>query len=133
MRHVLTCAMMAVLAAGQAAAKPSLRDVRVVEDGLFAIVVADKIRSECGSISARMLRAYAELRRLYEYARAQGYSEAEIDAYVNADAEQKRMDAKRDAYLTQVGVVQSDPETYCAAGRAEIDKSSRIGSLLRAW
>ena len=42
-----------------------------------------------------------------------------------------RMRAQRDAYLAERGVVKSDPETYCAAGRAEIRNGSRIGALLR--
>ena len=35
------------------------------------------------------------------------------------------------AYLAANGVVVGQPETYCALGRNEIEKSSQIGSLLR--
>lgn len=115
-----------------ALAKPSLRDVSVVEGGLFTISVADKIRRECGSISGRIFKARGKLKAMYAKAREMGYSEAEIEQYVNADAEKKRMRAKRDAYLRTQGVVKSDPATYCAAGRAEIGKSSQIGALLKA-
>lgn len=132
MRRIIIYTLAASLMAGSALAKPSLREVEQVENGLFSIVVADKIRRECTSISARFLRARSELRRLYEFARTQGYSEEEIEAYVNADSEKKRMEAKRDAYLRTRGVVKSNSETYCAAGRAEIQKSSQIGTLLRA-
>ena len=115
-----------------ASAKPALSEVAVVENGLFQISVADKIRRECGSISGRIFKARSHLKALYAKAREMGYSEEEIEQYVNADAEKKRMRAKRDAYLQTQGVVKSDPKTYCAAGRAEIGKSSRIGALLKA-
>ncbi len=122
----------AVLASGTAMAKPSLRDVAGIEDGLFAVSVADKIRRECDTISGRFIKARSVLLGLYETAREQGYSDDEIDAYVNAKSEKNRMRAKRDKYLAGQGVVKSDPTTYCAAGRAEIRKSSQIGALLRA-
>lgn len=131
MRGLLILSLVSALAAGGAVAKPSLRDVEPVETGLFAIAVADKIRRECSAISGRLIRAHGEMRALYDLARSRGYSEAEIEAYVNAEAEKQRMRAKRDAYLAERGVVKSDPETYCAAGREEIRKATRIGVLLR--
>ncbi len=115
-----------------ALAKPSLRSVERVENGLFSIVVADKIRKECSSISGRMVRAMTRMQNLADHAQDLGYSEREIRAYVNSDAEKARMKAKRDAYLANKGVVKSDPATYCAAGRVEIQNSTEIGALLRA-
>jgi hypothetical protein len=41
------------------------------------------------------------------------------------------MRAKGEAYLRAQGVVAGDPQSYCAVGRKEIQKASRIGSLLR--
>lgn len=125
---------LAALAAAStaAASKPSLQSVTEVENGLFAVAVADKIRRECGDISGRFMKARSVLSDLYDRARAQGYSDDEIEAYVASDAQKNRMRAKRDAYLAGQGVVKSDPASYCAAGRAEINKSSQIGTLLRA-
>ena len=111
--------------------KPTLQSVPVVEDGLFNVSVADKIRRECGDISGRYLKARAVLSDLYEIARGEGYTDEEIEAYVSSEEQKNRMRAKRDAYLVGQGVVKSNPASYCAAGRAEIDKSSQIGALLR--
>ena len=123
----------ALASASVAGATPTtLQAVTEVEDGLFTVSVADKIRRECGSLSGRFFKARGMLRDLYDTARAQGFSDEEIEAYVESDAQKSRMRAKRDAYLAAQGVVKSDPATYCAAGQAEIRKSSQIGALLRA-
>ena len=61
-----------------------------------------------------------------------GYSDAEIRAYVESDAEKARMRAKGEKFLASKGVDKNNPETFCAFGRAEIEKSSAIGALLKA-
>jgi len=133
MRTTVTIGMMCLcLATTGGAAKTSLRDVARVENGLFHIAVADKIRKECDAISGRVMKALGQMRALSDYALGLGYSEDEIRAYVKDEREKNRMSAKRDAYLRAKGVVQSDPETYCAAGRAEIQNATEIGALLRA-
>lgn len=132
MRKLVAVAVILSLSSTGVMAKPSLRNVGVVEDGLFAISVADKIRKECDTISGRVLKAMGQMRKLADHARDLGYMDDEIKTYVDSRTEKSRMRAKRDAYLTKQGVVNSQPETYCAAGRAEIQKSSRIGALLKA-
>ncbi len=119
------------LTAVAAQAKPHLRDVAEVDDGLLAIGLADEIRKTCPDISARMIKAYRFINDIRNRARALGYSEAEIDAYRKSDAEKARLKAEGKAYLTANGVVEGQPETYCALGRMEIQKSSQIGALLK--
>ena len=132
MKNILKISLVGVLMAGGAAAKPSLRDVTVIEEGLFTITVADKIRRECGTIAGRLFKAQRKMREMADHAVSLGYTEAEIRAYVDSGTEKTRMRARRDAYLSSKGVVKSSPETYCAVGRSEIQKSSQIGGLLRA-
>lgn len=134
MRNVMVLSVLTVLTvltAGVAQARPALQDVEKIENGLFAIAVADKIRRECDGISGRLFRARRVLRDLADHATGLGYSDAEIRTYVDSDVEKTRMRARRDAYLSDQGVVKSDPSTYCAVGRTEIQKSSDIGGLLR--
>ena len=81
--HIITALMISVLSVAApnfASAKASLQTVTEVENGLFAISVADKIRRECGSISGRLMKAHGRLRALYAVARDAGYSDAEIAA-----------------------------------------------------
>ena len=131
---ILALTVVAALAAAPAAvaSKPSLQQVDDIENGLLAVAVADKIRRECGAISGRFFEARRVLNRLYRIASANGYSDIEVETYVASHTQRDRMRVKRDAYLAGQGVVKSDPSSYCAAGRAEIDKSSQIGALLRA-
>jgi hypothetical protein len=132
MRNVVIAVVSMALLAGPVAAKPPLRDVAAVDDALLVLGLADRIRKECPDISARMFRALGYLNNIQQTAKSLGYSDAEIDAYRKSDAEKARMKARGAAYLKANGVDTSDPQSYCTLGRAEIQKSSRIGSLLRA-
>ena len=113
-------------------AKPPLREVSEIDDALLDMGVADIIRKNCPDISARMLRAVKMAWDLKGRATELGYSDAEIDAYIDSDAEKARMKARGAAFFKAKGVDTSDPQSYCALGREEIQKSSRIGSLLKA-
>lgn len=113
-------------------AKPPLRDVPEIDDALFDLGLADQIRKNCSTINARMLKAISYVNRVEQRAKALGYSKAEIEAYTDSDAEKDRLRAKARTFFRTRGVDPSDPESYCAVGLEEIQKSSRIGSLLRA-
>lgn len=131
MRKLLAILGAFALSAGMATGKEPLRSVKSVDDAVFDVAVADKIRRECPDLAPRLIKAYALYRETRQLARSLGYSDAEIDAYADSDTEKARMRAKGEAYLRAQGVVPSDPQSYCAAGRKEIQKASRIGSLLR--
>ena len=132
MRNVLIAVVSVALLASTVAAKSPLRDVAAVDGALLDLGLADKIRKECPDISARMIRAISYLNNIQQTARSLGYTDAEIDAYRKSPEEKARMKARGAAYLEANGVDTSDPQSYCTLGRAEIQKSSRIGSLLRA-
>lgn len=120
------------LLAGPVAAKPPLREVAQIDDALLEIGIADAIRKNCPSIDARLLRATRMLWNIKGQANDLGYSDAEIDAYRKSDAEKDRLKARGAAFFKARGVDTSDPQSYCRLGKAEIQKQSRIGSLLRA-
>lgn len=107
-------------------------DLPKVRDGLTAVAAANEIRQNCDDISARVIRAYSLIRSLESFARSQGYSKAEIDAYVDSKSEKAALEARAKAYLTQNGVDPSRPATYCSVGRSEIAKETAVGRLLSA-
>ncbi|MEX0369481.1 MAG: DUF5333 domain-containing protein [Tateyamaria sp.] len=129
--RAMTMALILSLTAGIASAKPHLRDVPEIDGTILAVGIADEIRKNCPDISARMFKAISLVNGLKGRARALGYSDAEIDAYRSSDAEKARLKAKRAAYLEQAGAALGQTDSYCAVGRAEIEKGGQIGALLR--
>lgn len=117
--------------AAPAQALPPLRDVPEVDDGLMMVAIADQIRKSCDGIDARMVRAYTTLSSLKRLARARGYSDAEIEAYVTSKDEKARMKAKATAWLSARGVNAADTTQLCAFGRDQIKADSAIGRLLK--
>lgn len=115
-----------------AAAKPPLREVAYVDNGLFEIAVADVIRKGCSDIDARLFRAIGVLRDLKNHALSLGYTDAEIDAYVDSDVEKDRMRARGAKLFETRGVNPENPDDLCRMGREEIAKNSPVGKLLRA-
>ncbi|AXI46086.1 hypothetical protein C1J03_08685 [Sulfitobacter sp. SK012] len=132
MRGLLIAFGVMAILANPVAAKPPLRDVPKIDNALLDLGIADIIRKQCPDISARMLKALNYVWGLKAEAGRLGYTDAEIDAYIDSDAEKTRMRARGDEFFKARGVETSDPQSYCALGRAEIQKSSRIGSLLKA-
>ena len=132
MRKLMIVLMSAALLAGPVSAKQPLREVSSIDDALLDLGVADIIRKNCPNISARKIKAFNYMMALKAQANGMGYSDTEIRAYIKNDAEKDRMRARGAAFFQSKGVDTSSPQSYCALGRAEIQKSSRIGSLLRA-
>jgi len=126
-------ALLLVMATPQLAmAKPPLRDVGEIDNELYYIALAKEISDYCGSITGRRFKAISVIWGLKSKANELGYSDSEIRAYVESDAEKARMRAKGEAYLSHHGVSYDNPETFCMLGRAEIERNSAIGVYLRA-
>ncbi|MFM2355252.1 MAG: hypothetical protein RLZZ528_988 [Pseudomonadota bacterium] len=115
-------------AAAPAAALPPLGENTYVTERLIAARVADRIRKTCPDISARILYAFSEARALVAWAEDQGYSEDEIDGFLDDRREKRKIYEAAETYLTENGAV--DEAGFCALGRAEIEKGSIIGSLI---
>lgn len=103
-----------------------------INAGLFNVAVAQKIRKQCDEITPRYFTALGYLQSLKTMALKRGYSEAEIDRYINDDAEKNRMDARRNAYIRASGAQPDDAASMCRLGRQEIARQSQIGQLLKA-
>jgi hypothetical protein len=115
-----------------AQAKRPLEDITSITDGLLWIGIADEIRNTCPSISAHMLRAMGRINSIQNEAKSLGYTKQEIDTFRKSDANKAELRRRGEAYLMANGVTLGQAETYCTLGRAEIAKSSQIGTLLRA-
>ena len=117
--------------AGAVSAKPALKDVAYVLEGIIVTGIAYEISEKCDSISPRRFRGLNYLFSLRNHAFDLGYTRAEVDAYIDNKAEEKRL--KQIAYgrLRDLGAVAGNGPSYCAVGQSEIAKNSAIGRLLR--
>jgi hypothetical protein len=113
-----------------AQARPPLGQVEVVTEGLIDAALAYEIDRVCEDLGGRRVQGIALLWSLYSEALSLGYSRAEVEAFVDDDAEKDRLEAIARERLRGMGAVEGQPETYCAVGRAEIAKDSRVGGLL---
>lgn len=123
--------VVAMLAQPAAALEPLAKE-KYINDRLIAARIADRIRRTCPTINGRIFYAYGEARKLRRYAEKQGYSAAQIDAFLDDKAEKARIYAVAEDYLTRQGAKANDPESFCRVGRQEIAKNTIIGSLLVA-
>ncbi len=117
--------------AGSLAAQPPLKDVQYVRDGIIHVGMAYEISEKCSSIRARTWRGINFLQSLKNHAESLGYTDAQIDAYIDDDAEKDRLEAIARRELARLGIVEGDEATYCAVGRAQIAANTRVGWLLR--
>jgi hypothetical protein len=111
-------------------ALPPLSENAYINDRLVQARVADRIRKECDAISARLVYAYSQARALKRYALEQGYTDAEIEAFLDSRAEKDRVKAAAEAYLAANGAVAGDAASFCALGVKEIAAGSIAGSLI---
>jgi hypothetical protein len=131
--HKLSILALALIGgfAGSLSAQTALKDVAHVREGIIAIGMAVEISDKCGSISPRTLQGINTLRGLQKHARDLGYSQAQIDAYVDDRAEKRRLEGIARERLADMGVVAGQESTYCAVGRAQISAGTAVGRLLR--
>ncbi len=120
----------ALCAAPAVAGKPSIRDVKQLDNGLFTVGMAHEIRKNCPHIEGRIFRAITFLRGLEREAYELGYTEDEIRRHLKSDAEKDRLRARAKRYMSARGLEQ-DAQGYCALGQSEIAEQSGIGALLR--
>ncbi len=121
-----------LFAAGGLSAKPALRDVDEIYEPLYWALVAFEIADVCDSLEGRKFKGARDGWALVSKARELGYTTEEIRAFLDSDEEKARMRSRGEAYFNHKGASYDEPETFCALGRAEIERNSQIGVYLRA-
>jgi len=129
---LIAATMFLGLPAGAAVAKPPLREVPEIADGIFTIVVANEIRRKCDDIDGRLIKGIFQIRRLKAKANDLGYSDRDIRALLDSKAEKSRMIARGKTYMAGFELDYDKPGDLCRLGRLEIQNNSAIGALLRA-
>ncbi|MDE0347976.1 MAG: DUF5333 domain-containing protein [Boseongicola sp.] len=119
-------------AASPTLARQPLHENPPVVNAFYSLGLADEVRRNCAAIDGRLLRAWRFLNSIERYARKSGYSDAEIDEFVENKAEKEKLRARIRADLARRGATPGTPEGYCTVGHEEIAKGSVAGRLLRA-
>lgn len=130
-RLCLMAILCALASPATAADARNLRDVKAVDDGLKVVAIGNAIRKTCPTIEARKIRAIGYMHGLADMARKAGFSDDEIKAHVDNPTEKARVKAAAAAYLAARGAKVGDAEGHCAVGRAEIERNSQVGRLLK--
>ena len=125
--------LVAMALAGPASAQVPLNENEHITTSLVAAQVGDMIRKGCGTIWARYLVVYEKMGELEAYARAEGYTEDEVRAFLRDKTEKARIRALAEAYLAEAGLDPAAESSYCAVGEQEIASGTLAGSLLRSW
>jgi hypothetical protein len=128
---VAALAFLSLPAMASADGKVPLPEEAHINAQLIAAAEGDMIRNNCPSIEARMLVVLDKMWALKSYAERQGYTEAEVKAFLKDKEQKARVKGAAAAYLASQGAVEGDAESYCRVGRAEIAKGSLLGSLLK--
>ncbi|SEW02054.1 hypothetical protein SAMN04488515_0684 [Cognatiyoonia koreensis] len=131
--HILALAFAAATVglAGNLSAQSALKDVSRVTEGLIAVGMAVELSDKCGDLSPRTLRGITFLRSLQNHARDLGFSQSQIDDFVDNKDEKRRLEAIARARLADLGVVEGQETTYCTVGRTQISQGTQVGRLLR--
>jgi Family of unknown function (DUF5333) len=129
-RITLTLAALAI--AAPAYALVPINEEPTINNTLLQGFIGDAIDDNCSTIEARKLRALGELNKLRDYALKQGYTSAEVRAFVTSKEEKARGKALAAEWLKERGAEPGNEAAYCKIGEEEIAKESLIGYLLRS-
>ncbi len=122
----------ATAAAGnQAEINAMLRADDRIWNGLLTASVIRHIVRNCDALEGpSRLARNAYFLPLYNRARSLGASRAQIEAFVEDEAERERMEEATERYIRQTGARPGDQASICALGRAEMAAGSPIGRRL---
>ena len=130
LKNAMTAAVVGLtLSATTASANPA--NVERVTEGLIAAGMAIELDDNCDGVSVRLLRGLNFLQGLKSHLQDLGYSNAEIDAYIDNRSEKARLETIARQRLNSLGVRTDDPATYCTVARGQIAEGTQVGRLLR--
>ena len=124
-------ALILAVLASPAVAKESLWTYDRISKGLFDIGVAEAVRRNCTSISEKKLPAMAFALGLYNYAKSKGYTHSEVQAFLDSDAEQDKLEKRVRAHYKALNLNPDTANSLCDYGKDQIAKSSQVGKLLK--
>lgn len=115
----------------QAEVNEALRNNADIYNGLYFAALVYEIGRRCDELRGpnRLARTTYFL-GLYNQARRLGFSRAQIEGFVEDEAERARVDALVRNYVESRGARMDDPASICALGRAEMAAGTAVGRRL---
>lgn len=107
-----------------------LKDERSISEGLITVGIAYEISEVCPDIGPRRIRGLRYLLALKSAASDLGYSDEQIDAYIDDDVEKDRLEAIARERLAALGARRGDVAAHCTVGRAQVAQDTQVGRLL---
>lgn len=108
----------------------SISDDDTIREGLISAAITYEIGRVCDGLETRKGPGVLFLLSLQSRALSLGFSPEEVRDYMNDDAEKARLEGIARERAAGLGIVEGEPDTYCAVGRAEMAKGSLIGRYL---
>ena len=102
-----------------------------LERGLRLVAQGHFVRKYCDSVSPRVFRAYGLLNSLKSRAEELGYSEEEMEAYVDDPTEKARVEGLAKLDLEAMGAVFGQPDTFCDVAKTQIAAGRGFGWYFR--
>ena len=131
--RITTLSLIGLMAATpiMATAKGSLWDVPQVDNGLMQIGIAHGVRKNCDTIKAHKLNGISYVWNLVGQAKKAGFTMKETRAFIDDDVEKEVLRKRVVTYLKAKGLNPDKSNALCEFGKAEINKKSQVGVLLR--
>lgn len=129
-RIFLLAAGTLVVAPFTASALPPLLSQESIVAPLVEARAADVVRRGCPAYKVNMVRAWQEARALQAKARKMGYSQAQIDAFIEDRGAKDAVKARANALLAGLGA-SGNAASLCAAGDRLVGQSVVAGKLIR--
>ncbi len=127
----LLTAPMASAAMTQAEVNDALRGNSSIYNALFTAAIIHHVAETCDTLGGPgRLERVAFFLPLYRQARSMGFSRAQIEAFVDDEAEQDRMRQLVYRHLEREGVAPNEASAVCAYGRQQIEERTPIGRRL---
>lgn len=105
--------------------------VERVTEGIITAGMAVELAENCDDVGIRMLRGLNFLQGLKNHLTDLGYSNSEIDAYIDDDVEKDRLESIARQRLSALGVVAGNAASHCTVAQGQIAAGTQLGRLMR--
>jgi len=128
-KHSFLALVSCAALAAPAVANPA--NVARVTEGLIAAGMAIELAERCDDVRVRMVRGLNFLQGLKNHLSSLGYSNAEIEAFIDDDVEKDRLEGIARQRLVDLGATPGNAASHCSVARAQIAQGTQVGQLLR--